>query len=41
MTTARQVLTFACAALLAVVALPLCAQSSVTVRIIAFNDFSP
>ncbi len=39
MTSARQVLTFACAALLAVVALPLCAQSSVTVRIIAFNDF--
>jgi 5'-nucleotidase len=37
--TARQLLTIACAALLAVVALPLRAQSSVTVRIIAFNDF--
>jgi 5'-nucleotidase len=35
----RQVLTFACAALLAVVSLPLHAQSNVTVRIIAFNDF--
>ena len=35
----RQALTFACAALLAVVSLPARAQPSVTVRILAINDF--
>jgi 5'-nucleotidase len=37
--SARQHLTFACAALLACVPLSACAQSGVTVRIIAINDF--